>query len=125
MHNVSGEVFYGLTTIALVVAAFIIVRSTAVKQNQKAQAALIDTQGKQIDLLKDDAAAQAIRHQEMSRQIGELQGQLKAYKELPLKQMAEAITKIEKENVNKLEALNKVLETQNIILTTIKKNGKK
>jgi hypothetical protein len=69
---------------ALVVGAMLVIFSTRTKETIKAQAILINTQKERLDLLES-------QHLENARLIGELSGQLSAYKDLPLKQIAESM----------------------------------
>lgn len=64
------------------------------------QKQLIDTQKERIDLLE-------AQHIENARAIGELQGEVNAYKKIPLEDIAKSLKEIAKSNNLILKSVNK------------------
>ena len=84
-------------SIALVMGAALVIISRTTKETISQQTILIAAQKERLDLLEQ-------QHIENARKIGEMQGQLQAYKELPLKQIAESLNAlaINQESIIKL-----------------------
>lgn len=106
--------------ISLVIGSILTVVSRIPNQTIENQKALIDTYEKRLKALEDQRTEDHKQHVENAKAIAELQGQLKAYKEIPLKKLADAVEKTEVENVEKFKILQQIAETQSEILKLIK-----
>jgi len=99
------NIFDIFAVVALIASAYMTIRSTTVRQNMKDQAALIETQGKQIEILKSQSEESMKERQQLARQIGGLEGQIKVYKELPLRELADGMKDVVEGNKAILEVL--------------------
>lgn len=90
------------------------------KQTIENQKELIDAYEKRIKNLEDLRLEDNKLHVDNAKAIAELQGQLKAYKEIPLKKLADAVEKTEQENVEKFKILQQISATQVEILKMLK-----
>lgn len=77
--------------IILIAGAFLVVRSQNLKDTIKQQATLIETYKDRLDLLEK-------QHIENAKQIGQLQGEINAYKKIPLDNIANSLKQIAKTN---------------------------
>jgi len=87
-------------SIALVIGAVLFILSRTTKDTIRQQTILISAQKERLDLLE-------LQHVENARKIGEMQGQLQAYKELPLKQIAESLNALAINQESIIKILNK------------------
>lgn len=110
-----------LALIALIGAAYLVVKSSAVKQTVSNQKELIDTLEKRITALEEQHKEDLEKHLENARAIGALQAKLDEARDIPLKKIAKAIEKTEIENTQKFEVLQKILTTQNEIIKRLNK----
>lgn len=110
-----------LALIALIGAAYLVVKSSAVKQTVSNQKELIDTLEKRITALEEQHKEDLEKHLENARAIGALQAKLDKARDIPLKKIAKAIEKTEIENTQKFEVLQKILTTQNEIIKRLNK----
>lgn len=97
--------------VALALGGMLTVFSRIPKETIRNQKDLIDTYEKRLKALEDQKEEDHKTQLENVKAIADLQGQIKVYKELPLQQMAEAMTAIS--DVNKgIAASNKeILKT--------------
>lgn len=77
--------------IILIAGAILVVRSQNLKDTIKQQATLIETYKDRLDLLEK-------QHIENAKQIGALQGEINAYKKIPLDNIANSLKQIAKTN---------------------------
>lgn len=87
--------------IILIAGAFLVVRSQNLKDTIKQQTVLIDTYKDRLEILE-------VQHIENAKRIGELQGEINAYKKIPLDNIAKSLKQIANTNA---EILKMVKET--------------
>lgn len=87
-------------SVALVAGAVLVIISRSTKDTIKQQSVLIDAQKDRLDLLER-------QHIENAKKIGQLEGQLNAYKELPLKQIASSLKSLSENQRSIIDILNK------------------
>jgi len=86
--------------VGLLGAIYALFKSQTTKETIKQQANLITVQKERLDLLEE-------QHIENAKAIGELQGQVNAYKKIPLEKIATSIKDIAETNKQILEILTK------------------
>lgn len=109
-----------ISSIFLIISSALAIVSRLPKQTIENQKELIETYEKRIKNLEDSRLEDHKQHVENAKAIAELQGQLKAYKEIPLKKLADEVEKTEAENVEKFKILQQIAVTQTEILRLIK-----
>lgn len=112
-----------ISSVFLIASSVLVMRSKIPKQTIESQKELIEAYEKRIKNLEDLRQEDHKQHVENAKAIAELQGQLKAYKEIPLKKLATAVEKTEQENVLKFQILQQIAQTQEEILRLIKENN--
>jgi len=81
--------------IAIVFIAYIYAKSKIPKETIAQQATLIDALEKRIKAMEDDNRDQLKKHIENEKAIADLQGQIKVYKELPLREISKSLKALE------------------------------
>lgn len=80
----------------------------------------IASQKELIEVLQTQVSELRILHENNSKEIAHLTGQLNAYKEIPLSKIADAVAKTEQENTKKFQLLKDIMKVQKEILHTVK-----
>lgn len=96
--------------IGLIGGILVYTRSRIPQQTVKNLQALVDTYEKRIKLLEDDLASNHEIQLKNVAAIGELQGQVKVYKELPLRELADSISKLIILTKDNAKSNSKILE---------------
>lgn len=93
-----------LTVVTLVAAALILTRSKVRKDNY-------NDLKERVDILEKEREEARKQHLENQRAIASLEGQLKTYKEIPLKQIADSLAKLADSNAQIKDNGEAILET--------------
>lgn len=96
---------------SLVVGSVLTLFSRLPKQTIQNQKDLIDTYEKRLKALEDQKEEDHKTQLQNVRDIADLQGQIKVYKELPLQEMASAMQDISRVNQAIAESNNEILRT--------------
>jgi|GEM_PF-3675457 len=99
--------------IALVLGSILTVFSRLPKQTIQNQKDLIDTYEKRLKALEDQKEEDHKTQLQNVRDIADLQGQIKVYKELPLQEMATAMQRISEVNQTIAKSNEQILKTLN------------
>jgi hypothetical protein len=108
----ANTVFYILSILALVGGAILVIKSRipqqTIKNLQQVNESYVElnlTLTKRIDSLEQKSKDDTQSHLDNAKAISDLQGQIKVYKELPLKELADGMKQVVESNTEILKAV--------------------
>lgn len=105
------DIFALIAVIVVIIGGVISLRQKQPKEIISNQKVLIETYEKRLKALEDQSVADHKQHIENAKAIADLQGQIKVYKEIPLRQLADSMQKISDVNEGIAASNQEILKT--------------